>query len=118
MQEKTNFLSSNIKYLRNKKNITQKQIADFCHKSDVAVSYWESGSREPNSVDLGILSVLFNVPVDDLLFKNLRSENKIYDKTELLFSKYKDILTEDDKATINFLIEKRIKDIDNQEDNK
>lgn len=117
MEEKRNYLASNIKYLRKRKNITQKQIADFCYKSDVAVSYWESGSREPNSVDLGKLSVLFDIPIDDLIFKDLRVQNKI-DETELLFSKYKDILTEDDKATIKFLIEKRKKDIDNQEDNK
>lgn len=117
MKENNNYLASNIKTLRKRKNITQKQIADFCYKSDVAVSYWESGSREPNSVDLGKLSVLFDIPVDDLLFKDLRKEN-LKDETEVLFSKYKDILTDDDKETIRFLIEKRKKDIDNQEDNK
>ena len=114
MEENKNFLSSNIKFLRIQKNITQRQIGDFCNKSDVAISYWENGSREPNAVDLGKLSTLFNIPVDDLIFKDLRlSENKT-DETDILFSKYKSILTDDDKETIKFIIEKRKKDIDKQ----
>lgn len=69
------YLASNIKHLRNEKNITQKQIADFCQKSDVAVSYWENGSREPNALDISKLSTLFDVSVNDLLLKDLRFDN-------------------------------------------
>lgn len=69
------YLASNIKHLRNTKNITQKQIADFCNKSDVAISYWENGSREPNALDISKLSTLFNVSVNDLLLKDLRFDN-------------------------------------------
>ena len=111
LEDKKTFLPSNIKYLRQNKGITQKKIADFCNKSDVAISYWENGSREPNAVDLARLSQLFNVPVDELLLKDLRIQkkenNNEFDELELLFKKNKDILTEDDKETIKFLIEKR-----------
>lgn len=69
------YLSSNIKHLRIQKNITQKQIADFCDKSDVAISYWENGSREPSAIDISKLSTLFNVSVNDLLLKDLRFDN-------------------------------------------
>ena len=61
--------------MRTTKNITQKQIANFCDKSDVAVSYWENGSREPNALDISKLSTLFNVSVNDLLLKDLRFDN-------------------------------------------
>jgi len=36
---------------------------------------------------------------------------------EILFDKYKDILTEDDKEHMRFIIEKRIRDIDKQREN-
>lgn len=114
MEKNNNYLGSNIKFLRIMKNITLKQIGDLCNKSDVAVHYWENGKREPNSVDLGKLSNLFNVPVDQLIFTDLRFNNNQPDETEMLFSKYKDILTDDDKETIKFIIEKRKKDIDKQ----
>lgn len=121
-ENKKTLLPSNIKYLRQNKGITQKKIADFCNKSDVAISYWENGSREPNTSDLAKLSQLFNVPVDELLLKDLRIQNKEnsneFDELELLFKKNKDILTEDDKETIKFLIEKRIREIDKQNHNE
>ncbi len=51
---------------------------------------------------------------------NLKNTNEQYfnvdkfDELELLFDKNKDILTEDDKEMIRFLIEKRKKEIDKQ----
>lgn len=75
MQEKKIYLASNIKHLRQRKNITQKQIASYCDKDGSLISYWENGTREPNAVDLSKLSTLFNVPVDTLLLKDLRFDN-------------------------------------------
>lgn len=45
---------------------------------------------------------------------NLYEIPNIIDETEILFDKYKDILTDDDKETIKFLIEKRKREIDKQ----
>lgn len=75
MKDEKMYLATNIRYLRDTKNVTQKQIANYCNKSEVAVSYWENGSREPSAVDLGKLSSFFNIPVDDLLLKDLRFDN-------------------------------------------
>lgn len=41
-------------------------------------------------------------------------KNIIFDELELLFSKHKDILTDDDKEYMKFIIEKRKKEIDKQ----
>lgn len=100
------FLASNLKFLRKQKNITQKQVADFCNKTDVAILYWENGKREPNAVDLSKLSILFNVSVSDLLLKDLRFENNEF---ENYFNANKHLLTDEDKDMIKFLIEKRKK---------
>lgn len=104
------FLGSNIKHLRIKKKITQKQIADYLGKTDGAISFWESGSREPSALDLGKLSVLFQVPVSDLLLKDLRFENE-EDELKELYETNKHLLTDEDKDMIRYVIEKRIKNV-------
>ena len=113
------FLASNLKYLRNLKGKNQEEIGELCGKTNTAVSNWEKGIREPDAIDLSILSNYFNVSVDDLMLKDLRFvEKNNFDELELLFSKTKDILTEDDRDMIRFVIEKRKKEIDKQLDNQ
>lgn len=73
-KEKT-YISTNLKYLRNSNNKSLNDVANICDKTDVAVHYWENGSREPNAVDIAKLSNYFNVSVDDLLLKDLRFDN-------------------------------------------
>ena len=109
------FLASNIKHLRIIKGKTQEEIGALCGKSNTAVSNWEKGIREPDAMDLSALSNYFNVSIDDLMLKDLRFENnKIFDSLDILYSKTKDILTDDDRDMIRFVIEKRKKEIDKQ----
>ena len=102
------YLSSNLKYLRKIKNITQKEVAKVCGKTDVAVLYWEKGKREPNAVDLGKLANFFNVSVSDLIFKDLRFDNR-KDEIKQLYERYNHLLTPEDKDMIKYIIEKRKK---------
>lgn len=73
-KEKT-YISTNLKYLRNINKKSLSDIANICNKTDVAIHYWENGSREPNAVDIARLSNYFNITVDDLLLKDLRFDN-------------------------------------------
>ena len=114
MRKTNNYLASNIKFLRTKKNITQKQLGDFCNKSDVAIFYWESGSREPNAIDLVKLCNFFGTTVDDMLNKDLRLLKNEFDDLTELFMQNKHLLTDDDKDTIRFIIEKRVKENERQ----
>ena len=109
-----NYLSTNIKFLRQKNNLTQEDIGKVVNKSRVLVSQWESDERDITTEDIIKLSDYFCVPMDTLVGKDLRIQNNTFDELEILFDKHKDILTEDDKATMKFLIEKRIKEIDKQ----
>lgn len=108
MEENKIYLSTNLKYLRTQKGITLKQVAKLIGKSDVAILYWENGSREPNAVDLGKLSTLYNVSPSDLIFKDLRFE-KSSDEIDKLYNANKHLLTDEDKDMIKFIIEKRKK---------
>lgn len=71
------YLSSNIKFLRTNHQKTQKDIGDLCGKTDTAVSNWEKGIREPDTIDLANLANFFNVSVDDLMLKDLRFDNAV-----------------------------------------
>ena len=120
MEENKIFLSSNIKHLRILNKKTQEEIGEVCNKTNTAVSNWEKGIREPDAVDLSALSTYFNVSIDDLMLKDLRfyednSENCLSNKTQLLFNKTKDILSDDDRATMEFIMQKNI---NNYEKNK
>lgn len=68
------FLSSNIKFLRTYYKKTQSDLAKICNKKNTAISNWESGTREPNSIDLARLANFFNISIDDFLLKDLREE--------------------------------------------
>ena len=78
------------------------------------LSCWETGLRSPDLDMVAKISKYLNI-YDDFITKDLtnKTENN-FDELELLFDKNKNILTEDDKQYIKFIIEKRKKDIDKQ----
>ena len=77
MKKNEIFLSSNIKYLRMSNKKTQKDIGDLCGKTDTAVSNWEKGIREPDTIDLANIANYFNVSIDELMLKDLRFDNAV-----------------------------------------
>ena len=111
-----NYLSSNIKYLRLSKNLTQEQLSKIVDKSRVLISQWESDSREITTEDIIKLSDYFNIPMDILIGKDLRIQDNENDFDELgiLFDKNKKYLTESDKTLIRTIIEERKKEIDKE----
>ena len=118
---KTNklYLASNLKFLRVTNNKTQEDIAKICNKKNTAISNWEQGIREPDAVDLSLLSNYFNVSIDDLMLKNLCNvkDSKPMSRTEILFDKTKDILSDDDRATIEFIMNKTIENYEETKKN-
>ena len=56
-----------IKDLRNKKGLTQAQLARLCGVHQTAVSQWEKGRTDPDRESMKILSEVFGVPVDTIM---------------------------------------------------
>ena len=109
------FLSKNIKYLRQQKKLTQEDIANIVGKARSLVSAWESDDREISTQDIIKLSDYFGIPMDSLVGKDLRiNDSSSFNELEILFSKNKDILTNEDKEMIEFIIEKRKREIDKE----
>ena len=63
---------------------------------------------------LSVFDVSSNIPLCEIIENKYK--NQEFDELELLFSKHKNILTDDDKEYIKFIIEKRRKEIDKQLD--
>lgn len=66
---------------------------------------------DPNQIKISGIELNNN---ENFNIKKADNYNNNFDKFELLFDKNKDILTEDDKEYIKFIIEKRKKEIDQQ----
>ncbi len=107
-----NFLSTNIRHLRLSNNMTQEDFANVVNKSRVLVSQWESDEREITTEDIIKISNYFNIPMDILVGSDLRlnNESQKMSQRELLFNKTKDLLSDSDWATIEFIMNKTIND--------
>lgn len=116
--ENNNYFGSNLKHLRIQNGMTQQEIADKMEKDYSTIGKWETSQRFPVMSDVIKISEIFGVSLSDLIYKNLMEtkSNKSFDEFELLFDKHKDILTDEDKEYITFIIEKRKKEIDKQLD--
>ena len=109
----TNFFAKNIKYLRNQKNIDQQKMAEDLGVAQSTLSCWENGLRTPDLDMVAKIAKYLNV-YDDFIPKDLTQNDNSFDELELLFDKNKDILTDEDKEYMKFIIEKRRREIDKQ----
>lgn len=95
--------------------LNKKEASNVCRDLSIAPSTfsdWLNAKKYPRIDKLEMLANYFNVKKSDLIED--KSNDNTFDETDVLFDKYKDILTDDDKETIKFLIEKRKREIDKQ----
>ncbi len=114
------YLASNLKYLRTLNGKTQEEVATICNKKNTTISNWEKGIREPDAIDLSIISSFFNVPIDDLMLRDLRIQNSNEQKqtmkfgdVEVTLSKNGEITDEDMLEIQQFLLQEKIKNKEN-----
>jgi len=69
-------LSENLKRLRKSKGYSQEQLAVQLNVVRQTVSKWEKGLSVPDAEMLMDIAELFDVPVSDLLGKDIESESK------------------------------------------
>ena len=60
-------IGANIKSLRQKKGITQDELASFLGVTKASVSKWENGQSMPDIILLPEIATYFDVTVDVLL---------------------------------------------------
>lgn len=65
----TNF-SRNIRELRKRHKLTQKQLAAILCKKESTIRMWELNKNEPSLTTLVKLSKIFNVSIDEMIGVN------------------------------------------------
>lgn len=118
MNIKNNF-ARNLKYYIKIKKINRKEICNKLNIPASTLSDWINAKKFPRIESLEELAAFLNISELDLLedkigskkFNELNIDDKLNneDKTEILFNRYKENLTEYDKSLINCIILQRIK---------
>lgn len=67
----------NLKEIRQKRNFTQKEVADYLSCSAVVYSRYENGSRQPSIEVLLKIADLFGVTVDFLLGRQVAEDSTL-----------------------------------------
>lgn len=106
--------SQNLKYLRNKHDMEQIDLAHkLGKKSASSISEWEKGKYTPKIKTLNDIASIFNVTINDLMSVDLSSENEQEKPEQDTIAAHfdKEDLTEDEKQEvedfINYLKSKR-----------
>jgi len=87
--------------------MTQEELAKKMEKDYSTIGKWENGTRFPIMVDVLKIAELFDISLEDLIYST--SYTNQLDELETLLHQNIGLLTKDDKDTIKFIIEKRIK---------
>lgn len=102
--------SKNLKYLRTTRKISQQQLADKLEIDRSTISRWESNDIDPTVSNVISIANLLGIPVSDLVGIDIEQDGLYIDELEELFMQNKHLLTDDDRDTIKFIIEKRVKE--------
>ena len=97
--------SLNIKYLRKKKGLSQKELAKELNCTNTTISNWEVGIRVPESIDLPMIAEYFGVSIDDLLTKDLMNEEIHSNKKDKVILDNIKLLTDEEKEKILSIID-------------
>lgn len=95
-------------------NYFGKEAANLCRDLNIPASTfsdWLNAKKYPRIDKIELLANYFNIQKSDLIESKSK---KSFDELDILFDKYKDVLTEHDKEHIKFIIEQRQKEIDKE----
>ena len=106
--------SNNLKFLREEKKLSQNKLAELAGVNQTTIARWENEEISPSLDNIYDLANTLQVNIATLTDENLLNSKQL-SQTEVLFDKTKDILSDDDRATIEFIMKKTI---DNYEKNK
>lgn len=99
---KKKFFASNLKLLRTRKGLEQKDISEFLGlKSPTSVTNWEQGTNLPRAGRLYDLAVFFNVSLQDLIETDLSS----VDNTRNITIIYEQLNSDRKERVYNFATE-------------
>lgn len=112
-----NFFAKNLKYLREKNNIDQLKLAEKLNVPQSTLSCWENGIRTPKIEQIMDIANYFNVDMD-IISKDYNEEKlKTLDKLDILYSKSKDILSEESRDIMESIMLRTIENYEKSKNN-
>lgn len=79
------FFNKNIKYLRNKYNMSQSQFGKIFNKASNTITQWENGTRQPKIDLLVKIAEYFNISLKELMDTDLTiPSNNLNDNNNLI----------------------------------
>ena len=112
-KERENIMS-NIRYLRELRNLSQYEFAEKIHLSRGTIANWETGISAPRENMLKIIAEFFHVNTDDLFSRNLEKDSA-YQNDVLLNDVQKTLIGlngESFKELFNLLVELSPKELE------
>lgn len=100
-----NYFSTNIKFIREQKGLTQENLANMIGKDYSTVGKWENGTRSPIMEDVLRIADILNIPVENLLTKDLRIKNDNEQTQEYNFGDVKVTLSKNGEITDKDMLE-------------
>ena len=100
-----NYFSTNIKFIREQKGLTQEQMAKLFDKDYSTIGKWENGSRSPIMEDALKIADILNIAIEDLFGRDLRIKNDNEDKQTVEFGNIKVTLSKNGKITDKDMLE-------------
>lgn len=67
MENMKNIIAANLRYLRNKNNMSQEEVAEKIGVSRQSVAKWENGDSLPDIIKCDALAELYDVSLNDLV---------------------------------------------------
>lgn len=71
-----NYFSKNLKYLRESRNLSQNKLAEMIGVNQTTIARWEDDNRTPNLDNAIDVSETLNIPLADLIGKDLSDPSK------------------------------------------
>lgn len=103
--------AENLNYYMNLNRVDRNKLCDDLGFKYTTVREWTNGTAYPRIDKIEAMANYFGILKSDLIESK---KNKAFDELDILFSKNKDILTDEDKEYMRFIIEKRKREIDKQ----
>ena len=112
-----NNFAFNLKHIRQEKGLTQEQLGKLMNKDYSTIGKWENGTRSPIMEDVIKLADILQVDIQDLIDKDYSKNDDRLTKLDILYQKTKNILSEDDKSTLEFILQKTLNNYNNSKKN-
>ncbi len=105
------YFPQNLRFLIDNGEIDVKTILNITgNNSPGLITMWKNGIRQITTKDLVAIANYLNLTVDDLINKDLakKENSNPMSKTDILYNKTKNILSDDDRATIESIMNRTI----------